>query len=204
METLAFIDSLARSLERQMTQAEALRSEPLEHLQQRPDPKRWSVLEIIEHMNLSSVVYYHGLRDLYAKPVSKLRFSSTYTPGRLGAFSAKAMQPGTDGAISWRMKTMGMFEPRTATTKGWTALDEFQAILRGMLQLLSEGKVKGIEGEKITSTLGPILRFKAGDAFAFPIAHQERHWLQIERTLKAVAEMDKVGTNRQKEGQPML
>ncbi|MBK9762684.1 MAG: hypothetical protein IPO87_04815 [Flavobacteriales bacterium] len=57
-----------------------------------------------------------------------------------------------------------------------------------MLQLLNEAKEKGIEGEKITSTLGPILRFKAGDAFAFPIAHQERHWLQIERTLKELGQ----------------
>ena len=129
-----------------------------------------------------------SLSALYARPVNKLRYSSTYSPGRFGALSTKAMQPGSDGTISWRMKTMGMFEPRTAITKGWTALDEFEKMLRGMLQLLNEAKEKGIEGEKITSTLGPILRFKAGDAFAFPIAHQERHWLQIERTLKELGQ----------------
>jgi len=184
MDTHAFIDVLVTTVERQLARSEALRNQTLERLQRRPEPKRWSVMEIVEHMNLSSGVYYRGLSALYARPENKLRFASTYSPGRLGALSTKAMQPGTDGTISWRMKTMGMFEPRTATTKGWSALDEFQEMLRGMLQLLSEAKVEGIEGEKITSTLGPILRFKAGDAFAFPIAHQERHWLQIERTLK--------------------
>jgi hypothetical protein len=43
-----------------------------------------------------------------------------------------------------------------------------------------------LEGEKVTSTLGPILRFKVGDAFRFPIAHQQRHMLQIERVLEEV------------------
>lgn len=191
MDTHAFIDGLLSMVEGQLAKADALRNEPLERLQRRPGPKRWSVMEVVEHMNLSSGVYYRGLSALYARPVSKLRLSPTYSPGRFGAFGTKIMQPGTDGTVSWRMKTMAMFEPRTAKTQDWTALDEFQGMLRGMRQLLSEAKVKGIEGEKITSTLGPILRFKAGDAFSFPIAHQERHWLQIERTLKAVVEMDR-------------
>jgi hypothetical protein len=43
-----------------------------------------------------------------------------------------------------------------------------------------------LDGAKVTSTLGPILRFKVGDAFRFPLAHQERHMLQIERTLAAL------------------
>ena len=34
---------------------------------------------------------------------------------------------------------------------------------------------------KVTSSLGPIIRFKVGDAFRFPVAHQQRHFLQIER-----------------------
>ncbi len=37
---------------------------------------------------------------------------------------------------------------------------------------------------KVTSSLGPIIRFKAGDAFRFPVAHQQRHFLQIERLVK--------------------
>lgn len=188
MDTQAFIDGLVRTVENQLAKSEGLRDQPLEHLQRQPAPKRWSVMEVVEHMNLSSEVYYRGLTAVYSDPVSKLRYSSTYSPGRFGALSTKAMQPGSDGKISWRMKTMGMFEPRTATTKGWTALDEFQKMLRGMLQLLNVAKERGVEGEKITSTLGPILRFKAGDAFAFPIAHQERHWLQIERTLKELVQ----------------
>lgn len=183
MDTRTLIGDLQRTLGLQIEAVEELRSMSLELLQQRPSPKRWSVMEVIEHMNLSSGVYYRGLKDLYSKPNSKLRFSPTYSPGKLGAFSTKAMRPGYEGKISWRMKTMGMFEPRTAATKGWKALDEFQDMLRGMIALLEQAKKKGVEGEKVTSSLGPILRFKPGDAFTFPIAHQERHMLQIEKTI---------------------
>ena len=51
---------------------------------------------------------------------------------------------------------------------------------------LERARTRGLEGEKVTSTLGPILRFKVGDAFRFPIAHHQRHMLQIERVLEVV------------------
>lgn len=34
---------------------------------------------------------------------------------------------------------------------------------------------------RVVSSLGPMIRFKADDAFRFSVAHQERHFLQIER-----------------------
>jgi hypothetical protein len=188
METQALINDLQRSVEGQLARCEELRSIPVQLLKRRPDPKRWSVLEVIQHMNLSSGIYYRGLRDLYADPKSGLHLSTEYIPGRWGDLSTKAMRPGSDGRISWKMRTMGMFEPRTAHTEGLAALDGFVGMLKGFLELLELARAKGLEGGKVTSSLGPILRFKAGDAFRFPIAHQERHMLQVERTLKAVLE----------------
>ncbi|MEO8734696.1 MAG: hypothetical protein ABI373_10230, partial [Flavobacteriales bacterium] len=64
--------------------------------------------------------------------------------------------------------------------------------------LLEKALSQGLEGPRITSTLGPVLRFKIGDAFRFTIAHQERHFLQIERALKAVGSLSPIaGTERQ-------
>jgi hypothetical protein len=84
------------------------------------------------------------------------------------------------------MKTMAMFEPRNVSTTGMKALNEFEAICHSFIGLLERARTRGLEGEKVTSTLGPILRFKVGDAFRFPIAHQQRHMLQIERVLDEV------------------
>ena len=189
MGTHELINELRSTLDHQLARSEELRSYPIALLRTRPEPKRWSVMEVIEHMNLSSGVYYRGLRELYTDPASGLRLTPAFNPGRWGEMSTKAMRPGADGTISWKMRTMGMFEPRTKDTQGWTALDGFQSMLRGLIELLEIAKVRGLEGGKVTSSLGPILRFKAGDAFRFPIAHQERHMLQVDRTLAKVQEV---------------
>lgn len=186
LNTLALIDHLQERLRDQLAQLETLRTLPLTTLTRRPAPKRWSVLEVVEHMNLSSGVYHRRLDACYAQAQNGLRFAPTFTPGRWGQLATTAMQPGADGRIGWRMRTLFAFEPRTAHTQGLTAIDRCAEMLHGLHGLLERARTRGVEGERITSTLGPILRFKAGDAFRFPIAHQDRHFLQIRRTLEAV------------------
>ena len=186
MDTTLLIDDLQRTLRAQLDETQHLRSLPLEVLRTRPEPERWSVLEVIEHMNLSSGHYYAALQRIYADEKSGLRSAATYTPGRWGNYFTAAMKPKDDGAISWKMKTLGRFEPKTADSAGLEALDRFEAMCLGFIGLLERARIRGIAGEKVTSTLGPLLRFKVGDAFRFPIAHQERHFLQIRRTVAAL------------------
>jgi hypothetical protein len=184
LETRTLVDTLQAELRRQLESCSQLRLLPLDELHTGPAPKRWSVMEVVQHMNLSSGHYHKRLQKLYADENNGLRFRTRYTPGRWGDYSTKAMDPKADGTISWRMRTMAMFEPRNVANSGLQALDEFEAMLHGFMGLLERARTRGLEGEKVTSTLGPILRFKAGDAFRFPIAHQTRHFLQIERTLE--------------------
>lgn len=184
--TRDLIAALQAELRLQLQRCTQLRELPLERLHQRHDPKRWSVMEVLQHMNLSSGHYHRHLERLYANENNGLRFRTTFTPGRWGDYSTTAMDPKADGTINWRMKTMALFEPRNVATTGWQALDDFEAMCHGLIGLLERARTRGLEGEKVTSTLGPILRFKAGDAFRFPIAHQRRHWLQIERVLAEV------------------
>lgn len=186
LDTRDLIDRLQAELRRQLRCCAHWRNLPLEELHQRPDAKRWSVMEILQHTNLSSGHYHDHLQRLYADENNGIRFRTTFTPGRWGDFATRAMKPDTDGSIRWRMRTLPSFEPRSVGASGWDALDSFERIAHGFLGLLERARTRGVEGAKVTSTLGPILRFKVGDAFRFPIAHQERHFLQIERTLQAL------------------
>lgn len=191
MDTHKLIDDLQRTLRAQVEEVQGLRSLPLKVLRTRPEPKRWSVLEIIEHMNLSSGHYYAALRRIYAEADNGLRSLSNYTPGRWGNYFTEAMRPKADGAIGWKMRTLGRFEPRAVGSVELDALDRFEAMCLGFIGLLERARTRGLEGEKVTSTLGPLLRFKVGDAFRFPIAHQERHMLQIRRTLAVVTALER-------------
>lgn len=183
VRTRELIDMLQAELRAQLLQCAQLRERPLELLQRRPSAKRWSVLEVLRHIQLSSGHYHQRLKNLYAGNGQGLRYAEMYTSGRWGDLSTKAMVPRSDGSIGWRMKTMSLFEPRNVATSGWTALADVELMLNELIALLEKARTMGLEGKKITSTLGPILRFQPGDAFRFPIAHQKRHFLQITNTL---------------------
>ncbi|MEZ4756131.1 MAG: DinB family protein [Flavobacteriales bacterium] len=190
LDTRTLIDALQEQLRAQLARTEALLDLPTERLLKRPAPDRWSVMEVVQHMNLSSGHYHRLLQRLYANENNGLRFRSTFTPGLLGQYSVNAMTPKPNGDIPMRMRTLRMFDPaRTAQLDPGDELApllRFREMLQGFMGLLERARTRGLEGEKVTSTLGPIVRFKAGDAFRFPIAHQERHFLQIDRLLKEV------------------
>jgi hypothetical protein len=190
LDTRTLIDALQQQLRVQLAHVDALLDLPTERLLKRPAPDRWSVMEVVQHMNLSSGHYHRLLHRLYANENNGLRFRSTFTPGLLGQYSVNSMPPKPNGDIPMRMRTLRMFDPaRTAPVNADDALApllRFREMLQGFMGLLERARTRGLEGGKVTSTLGPIIRFKAGDAFRFPIAHQERHFLQIDRTLERV------------------
>lgn len=190
LATRTLIDALQEQLRTQLARTEALLDLPTERLLKRPAPDRWSVMEVVQHMNLSSGHYHRLLQRLYANENNRLRFRSAYAPGMLGEYFVRSMAPKPNGDIPMRMRTLRMFDPaRTAPVAPGDALApllRFREMLQGFMGLLERARTRGLEGEKVTSTLGPIVRFKAGDAFRFPIAHQERHFLQIARVLEQV------------------
>ena len=185
-DTRTLITDLQATLRDQLATVEELRGKPVELLHCRPAPDRWSVMEIFAHMVLSSGHYRDGSRRIYSDPNSRLRLRRTFKSGRWGELMTRGMAPRTGGRIAWKMRTMRMFEPRTAHVEGTRALEDFVALCRDLVDLLEAARTRGLEGERVVSTLGPILRFKVGDAFRFVVAHQQRHMLQIERTLRAV------------------
>lgn len=178
------IDELIATLRAQRTAVEELRELPMELFHQRATPKSWSIAEVLEHMNLSSSHYLKRVQRIYAERRDALHKRETYSPGSLGERTVHAMRPDGQGRISWRMRTLWMFEPRAERVAGHASLDRFVAMVDGFIEVLRSARIHGLEGPRVTSTLGPILRFKLGDAIRFPVAHQERHMLQIERTLE--------------------
>lgn len=186
MFTEQLIAELRADLEKQLRRARALRELPLVLLEQRPAPKKWSVLETCEHMNLSCGHYLIQLRKVYEDPRSRFTRNDLHRPGYWGGMLTNTMKPTNDQHIKWPMPTLKIFEPRQAPTKRLASLDEFIALLEGFHALMDVAADRGMEGPRITSTLGPLFRFKVADAFSFAVAHQERHLLQIDRTLEAL------------------
>jgi hypothetical protein len=183
MDSLALIAELERTLNQQIARSKVIRALPADHLVHRPAPEQWNAVEIFEHMNLSSGIYVLGLEEAFRKKAADHAFNPVFKPGWLGQYSVRSMTPRADGSIPMRMKTLGRFEPRKLQGASSASIDRYIDLCERLMVLLGTAKRTDLNAMRISSSLGPIIRFKAGDAFRFPIAHQVRHFLQLERTL---------------------
>lgn len=180
---------LEASVQSHLARAKEIVELPIDLLRARPAAKKWSVLEIFEHMNLSSGHYYRALRKAMLEGEATGPASVTFRPGIIGAYSVRSMLPRVDGSIPMPMRTLPMFKPNADRTGDRQCVQDYMKMQEGWLTLMDQARNVDLNAFKIRSTLGPIIRFKAGDAFRFPIAHDERHFMQLERTLSSVSGM---------------
>lgn len=183
MNAQDLIDELQATVRGQIARTSEIAALPAERLMQRPASNQWNVLEVFEHMNLSSGIYVRGLKKVFDAKAAELSPNSLFHPGLLGDYFTKGMLPKPDGGIRNRMKTLRMFDPPRNKGASLQSIDAFTAMCEEQLRLLERARRTDLNRMKVTSSLGPMIRFKAGDAFRFPIAHQVRHMLQIERLL---------------------
>ena len=183
MDTLTLVDDLSGVLRQQIGRAGTVRSMPADVLLHRPAPGKWNALEIFEHMDLSSGIYLRGLERVFDERAGSLPFIAEFKPGLLGDYFTKGMVPKADGSLRNPMRTLRMFDPPRNNGASSESIERFIDLCDRFLKLLVRARRTDLNRMKVTSSLGPIIRFKAGDAFRFPIAHQQRHFLQLERTL---------------------
>lgn len=185
MKVDRLIDELGATLREQQARAREILQLPAEQLLRRPSGGAWNVLEVFEHLNLSSGIYVRGLEDVFAREAARYRANSHFTPGLLGNWFTNGMKPKADGAIGWKMRTMKMFDPGRQQGASQASIGRFIEMCDRFLKLLEQARTTDLNKLRVVSSLGPVIRFKAGDAFRFPVAHQERHFLQIERLLRS-------------------
>lgn len=183
MRTEQLIEDLEHAIAEQRARAVEIAAMPAEVVLHRPDDGAWNVLEVLEHLNLSSGIYVRGLEKVFARSAHRYRANQDFKPGWLGDYFTKGMEPRPDGAIRWRMRTMRMFDPGRQHGASHASLDRFVDLCDRFRTLLSTARATDLNAMRLASSLGPIIRFKAGDALRFPVAHQRRHFLQIERLL---------------------
>ena len=188
MRTVELIDDLSAVLREQMARARAVKALPSEALLHRPAPEQWNALEILEHLNLSSGIYVRGLEKVFAERAAALPFHPAFRPGVLGGLFTRSMAPRPDGSIPNRMRTFRRMDPPKVGGASLESIDRFIDHCTRMLALLERARSTDLDRMKVASSLGPVIRFKAGDAFRFPVGHQQRHFLQLERVLAAAAD----------------
>ncbi|MBD0277435.1 MAG: DinB family protein [Flavisolibacter sp.] len=141
---------------------------------------RWTVIQIIEHMNMYDRFYLPVIeKELAVKTDER---SAWFNSGRLGNYFTKSMKPTNVYDIKNKMKTMKDYEPEGGLS-ATNALNEYIQQKDKLLQLLDLARDRNLNTIRIPITITRLLKLRLGDTFRFLVAHEQRHMIQARNTL---------------------
>jgi hypothetical protein len=180
IQASTFLETMQTDTRQIMGRLAQLKQLPAQLLVQQPGPGRWSVAQVLEHLNTYGRFYLPELQKaINAHPGTA---TDWFVPGWLGGYFTNSMRPKADGTIRNKMKTMKDHNPAPALD-GMKVLLEFEQQEITLLQLLDKARQVNINRIRIPVSITPLLKLKMGDVFGFIIAHHQRHFVQIENTL---------------------
>jgi hypothetical protein len=180
--SVELLESLQADIRQLILFATQLQNEDPEVLQKQPAPGKWSVVQVLEHLNSYGRYYLPAIEKSLQinKPAKEL-----FNPGWIGNYFTKIMKPGVDGKIGNKMNAPKNHRPSPdLDTK--PVMDTFFAQQQKLLQLLEAAKMKDIGSIRTPISISRFIKLKAGDTFRFLIAHEQRHMLQARTTIAGI------------------
>lgn len=146
-----------------------------------PDKQKWSVVQILEHLN----AYNRHYLPLIEKELAVVTQNSNtwFEPGYWGEKFTKMMKPTNVYQVKNKMKAMKAYTFSNNLNIN-TVLSEFMAHQEKWLKVLEMAKSRDLNAIRIPITLTSLIKLKLGDIFRFLIAHEQRHMIQARNTLK--------------------
>ena len=146
---------------------------------QRPDPKRWSVAECVEHLNLTSRAFVPPLE----RAIAEARRLGGGAPARyrrdpMGWLLWKTMAP----PVRFRVPTTPAFVP-DADRAPEELLAEFDRLQATLIALTRSADGLPIQRTRVPSPFSARTSYNAFAALTILPAHQQRHIWQAERAL---------------------
>ena len=144
---------------------------------------KWSVVQILEHMNAYGRYYLPAIAKALEEDKSPRK--AWFESGFWGNYFTKSMKPTNVHEIRNRMKAMKAYTfPNSLNVE--QVENEFVQQQHILLGLLDKAKDKDLNAIRIPITVTSLIKLKLGDIFRFLIAHEQRHMIQARNTLKAV------------------
>jgi len=162
-----------------------------EHLQQAdavklsypPSEGKWSVAQILEHLNAYNRYYIPLMeRTLTHSSAEK---SAWFVAGFLGDYFTRSMMPKNVYEVKNKMKAMKAYSPSRGLNVE-TVFKEFFEHQDKLIQLMELAKTRNLNTIRIPLSISKLIRFKLGDTFRFIVAHEQRHMIQARNTIKSL------------------
>ncbi|MBL7728100.1 MAG: DinB family protein, partial [Dinghuibacter sp.] len=141
---------------------------------------KWSTAQVLEHLNIYARYYITAIeQQLHGHNTTPQK---TFTPGWLGNYFTRIMQPPTNNSGFKKMRSPKNAVP-SIQPDGKQMLSEFLQHQHHLLNILNIAAQANLGRLRIPTSLSKFVTLKLGDTFRFFIAHEQRHWVQIENNL---------------------
>jgi hypothetical protein len=175
------IDQLQADARQLIATATFLKNEDPGALLEQPGPGKWSVIQVLEHLNSYSDYYIPALQTGLSKDTPA---TAMFKSGWLGNYFTNSMLP-KEGEVKNKMKAPKNHRP-SFHADAKPVIEKFLQQQHQLLDLLEKARRKNIGKIRIPISLAKFIKLKAGDTFRFLIAHEQRHFVQIKNTLAVV------------------
>ena len=167
-----------------LSKVNALRKLDGKALTVRPNPKSWSIVEIVTHLNIAYLHYNDRVADLLQKLPNRANGYVSFKTRPWQRFVINGTRPKGEQR-KWKMKTLKKFEPllemNSLNQKGIDEIfQKFETLHLHLKNSILESRTKEVTYIKIDSAIGPIVKFYLPECFEFLLVHLERHMVQID------------------------
>jgi hypothetical protein len=177
------IDQLEADVKKLISAAEHLKSADPIKLNYCPEEGKWSVIQVLEHLNAYNR-HYLPLVERSMVHITK-DVSAWFISGFLGNYFVNSIKPTNVFEVNKKMRTGKAFSPDKAVNVD-TAFKEFFQHQNKLLNLLEVARRRNLNSVYVPTTFSKLIHFKLGDIFRFLIAHEQRHMIQARNAIKAV------------------
>jgi hypothetical protein len=178
----ALLEGLQADIRQMVLIANKLRSEDPGVLLEQPAPGKWSVVQVLEHLNSYGRYYIPAIEKSLQKNKPATEF---FKPGFIGNYFTKMLSPSEKGTVRYKMKAPKDHRP-SPHLDHQPVIQTFLSQQQSLLELLEKAKTKNIGRIRTPISISRFIKLKLGDTFRFLIAHEQRHFIQISDTMAQV------------------
>lgn len=179
------IEGLQADVRRIIFQANQLQHLSPALLTAQPGFRQWSPAQVLDHLNIYARHYLPAIEEALHLHASQP--STNFRPGWLGDYFTKLMQPDANSTVSRKMSAPKNALPSSRPDVA-AVLQEFLQSQHQLLTLLEIAKSASLGTIRIPTSLHKLIRLKIGDTFRFFIAHEQRHFIQLQNALAVLKE----------------
>jgi hypothetical protein len=148
----------------------------------KPSPDQWSIAQCLDHLIKTNQQYFPMLEGV-ARGTRKKSFMERLPglPGFFGKLLLKAMDP----ANETKRKAPGMFKPGASQLPA-SMVPDFVQHQQHLIRLIRATDLVGDHEKNIVSSpVSGLITFSLKDGISIIVVHEERHFMQAKRLLKA-------------------